>query len=151
MFQSVSFPCFNFYSFYIFQCNKYVLFNTDYKKWRKYFLLLEPFTCFMKSALLRTKGSFSLPIMFYMHLPYYNCWPFCTQGMTRETQHRFCLWEIFSYSLVISIILYHWGLHWKRLQKVGWLILSINLTGPWGIQVFGKTWWCFCEGNFRYN
>ena len=41
MFQSISFPKLsNFYSFYIFQFNKYVLFNTDYKKWRKYFLLL---------------------------------------------------------------------------------------------------------------
>ena len=41
MFQSVSFPKLsNFYSFYIFQFTEYVLFNTNYKKWRKYFLLL---------------------------------------------------------------------------------------------------------------
>ena len=58
---------------------------------KKIFSTFEPFTCLMKSALLRTKGFFSLPILFDMHLPYCNCWPFCTQGMARETEHRFCL------------------------------------------------------------
>lgn len=46
---------------------------------KEIFPTFEPFTCFMKSALLRTKGAFSLPIMFYMHLPYCNCWPFCNR------------------------------------------------------------------------
>ena len=36
---------------------------------KEIFPTFEPFTCLMKSALLRTKGSFSLPVMFYMHLP----------------------------------------------------------------------------------
>ena len=36
---------------------------------KEIFPTFEPFTCLMKSALLGTKGSSSLPVMFYMHLP----------------------------------------------------------------------------------